>query len=208
MAQIHNALHRATELVRGVRTIFGFGASEGGLERLGETLTPVCDLWAVPEWAVPRGERIFAANNSSGAIVGEYTAQALVNASSNLLLVIERCAFAGTSAAGQLADFGWATQAAIVATLGVLGVGTRRDLRGLGTSQLLYSGSDAGTAFYTRIERRYSTAQNSPTDFLIGVPFILRPGDACVVVNQTVNQGINVSWAWRERSAFAGELSV
>lgn len=56
MGHVHNALDRATELVRGFRRAVGLTGPEGGVERFGETLTPVMDIWSQPIWATLRGD--------------------------------------------------------------------------------------------------------------------------------------------------------
>lgn len=56
MGHVHNALDRATDLIRGYRRALGILGPEGGLERFGETLTPVIDLWGDPRFAVLMGD--------------------------------------------------------------------------------------------------------------------------------------------------------
>lgn len=56
MGHVHNALDRATDLIRGYRRALGIVGPDGGVERFGETLTPVIDLWDNPRWIALMGD--------------------------------------------------------------------------------------------------------------------------------------------------------
>jgi hypothetical protein len=58
VSHVHNALHRTTELLQGFKRAMGIDRDADGVERLGETLTPVFDIWSQPEWARLRGEHL------------------------------------------------------------------------------------------------------------------------------------------------------
>lgn len=58
MGQGHNELRRG-EFSRAIKALVGDSDSESGLERFGETLQPIIDLWNLPEMHLLRGERLF-----------------------------------------------------------------------------------------------------------------------------------------------------
>lgn len=62
MSDQHNALHRCTELLQGFKRGLGMDRDADGVERVGETLTPVWDIWSKPEFARLRGEHLGAAS--------------------------------------------------------------------------------------------------------------------------------------------------
>jgi len=64
---VHNALHRCTDLLQGFKRSLGMDTDADAVERLGETLTPVMDLWSRPEWALPRREYLGWAYQLTGA---------------------------------------------------------------------------------------------------------------------------------------------
>lgn len=66
MGLIHNELRKGT-LSRALKVILGADESEGGIERYGETLTPVVDIFSPTqsEWSLPRGERRFGVRGTT-----------------------------------------------------------------------------------------------------------------------------------------------
>lgn len=89
---IHNQLTNYAQLLAGFRRALGeMGPNFSGIERAGETLTPTIDLWSLPEWALARGEQLFARDGiSQGAGgAGVFSSEEFVNpAGSGVLAVI------------------------------------------------------------------------------------------------------------------------
>ena len=50
MAHVHNAIHRYASLLQGIKRAVGLDADADGTDRLGESLTPVMDVFGRPEW--------------------------------------------------------------------------------------------------------------------------------------------------------------
>lgn len=72
MTQQHNGLGRYTALLSAFTGALGERDSDfSGIERAGETLTPVIDLWSRPEWAWLRDERRYWHSVVVGAIAAE-----------------------------------------------------------------------------------------------------------------------------------------
>lgn len=67
---VHNALDRATDLIRGFRRALGILGPEGGLERMGETLTPIIDLWGNPRFTSLMGDKLQFGTATSTANAG------------------------------------------------------------------------------------------------------------------------------------------
>jgi len=55
VGQVHNEF-RAGNIGRGIVEALGAASYDVGIERIGETLTPVIDIWSQPEWAIGRQE--------------------------------------------------------------------------------------------------------------------------------------------------------
>jgi hypothetical protein len=79
---IHNELNRATELLQGFKRIVGIDRAEEGVSRIGETLTPILDIFSRVEWEGPRGEYPFFEENFSAAAVGFRSIAGIRNTSS------------------------------------------------------------------------------------------------------------------------------
>lgn len=98
MAQTHNALN-ASLLGKAIRSALGIRDGVSTIERFGETLDPVIDLWGRPEWAILRGERLWAASPSQGAVAGEFSTVGVYNPTdSGLIVVVEGFALASSAA--------------------------------------------------------------------------------------------------------------
>lgn len=72
MASVHNQLSRGP-WTAAIKAALGVSRSDGGIERFGETLQPVFDLWSRPEWRLLRGEYIWGFARSVVAVVGEFS---------------------------------------------------------------------------------------------------------------------------------------
>lgn len=89
---VHNGLHHFVREQTAFRKILR-EADEGfsGIERAGETITPVVNLWERPEWAVLRGETPWSLFHAQAAVAAEFGFVGLRNpASSGGIAVVER----------------------------------------------------------------------------------------------------------------------
>lgn len=212
MSDIHNALRKgvlSAALTRAVGDMRG----GSGIERYGETLTPIIDLWEQPEFYFLRDEKFCANPRNGSAVAAEFAGSALVNpAGSGLLVVVLHAsidcgAFAGPSSIAQLQQ---APEAAVTATFAGGGPGTVIDTRfrnGAATSvsaAQTYVGTDPALPIGLTVELRRN-ATPTQIDFQ-NLPIILHPGQAAVMMFGTVNTATNFNWHWRERRAFPSEL--
>lgn len=206
--KLHNALKRGW-LTHAVTRALGEGDSEGAVERFGETVTPVVNPWGMPEWAALRGEQLAGCRTFQNLVAAEYAAVALMNpAGSGMIVVVEAISFnAGATAQAQLEVVADSVISGTLLT--VTNPSCSRDRRFKGISGLTRAtfrqGSDAASTFGAQLETQGFTGSLF-SQFVVGLPLILRPGDDCLVVLQTVNLAMTVCWAWRERLAYPGEL--
>lgn len=204
MGSIHNELRR-TQLSHALTRAIGDTKGIGGIERYGETLTPIIDLWGQREWAYLRGELNYLARDTIGATAGEYSGVALVNGTlSNKLVIVEACHVFSAAA------YSWLVQLGPTASLSsyaptVTGLCTDSRAIGIPHRAELWGGSDPGVALATTVGYHAQGAGVS-LNALVGGPIVLVPGRIVLVTIGTVNIGINVTWAWRERVAYPGEL--
>lgn len=208
MGQLHNELRRgklSDALTRAV------GASKGapGIERFGETLTPVIDLWRItePSWAWLRREALVARFATAAAVAGEFSAVALVNpVGSGLIVQVERAWAHGSIQTFAIGQF---TAAGVTATLASGGPGVLRDRRNPAANFVgvitIFSGSDPGALTQTT-EVHASASATERQDFDATCPCVIAPGHALVVQGQTVNLQVVAGFGWRERAALPGEL--
>lgn len=209
MGQIHNELRRGTLSVALTKAL-GDARGAGGIERYGETLTPVVDLWSLPEWAYLRTEvlgaqsRIVAAGANNGAI-------AICNPVGNRSLVVVEDISYWVAAATSAVALYLATDSNAVLTSSQLC--SRRDNR---------PALDDGTAPLTLVTRtllRYAdgTIAAIPPDWNLeleritalaamgvasfrSLPIVLAPGRMLVVYDVTAAQGFIANFKFRERS--------
>jgi hypothetical protein len=101
MASLHNQLRR-TPFSRALKQALGDTREQGGLERYGETLTALIDLWSQPDWAILREEQLWARVFFSPAVVGELSACAITLpvGSSQIVTVDGAVARAGVATVG------------------------------------------------------------------------------------------------------------
>lgn len=205
MAQIHNEIRKGT-LSEAVKRALGITRGDSGIERLGETVTPIVHPWGMPEWAYLRGERLCCIWRTVGAVAAEYGYLALVNPALSEVIVVVEGASVETAAAGQ-GYMGFQTEAAALATLATPTPGNVRDRRNLPvTATTCYTlvGTDPSSGLGAALEiRRIAAAQN--LDF-VHFPIILTPGMALGINFATVNTAWNGNFLWRERQAYPGEL--
>lgn len=208
MGRQHNELRRGP-WSRGTKNALGDSKGEGGIERYGETMQPVMDLWSQPEWAALRDDRLIAREHGQAATPLELAFIAAVNpVGTDKIVVIEkvkcRVSTADTLSLGLLAD---ASIAGTDAT-DVFFAKDRRTVPNVTNAMATtLSRRGANAASIVPAQQELVRCSTAAVDFeAITPPYILRPGDALVVECQTVNLGLNVTWLGRERAALPGEL--
>lgn len=215
MGQIHNILHRG-QLTDALKRAVGATKSEGGVERFGETLTPIIDLWSNPEWQWYRHEIGFYALREQAAVALEFGMIAVtLPAASKDICVIEAIEASIDIANGDIQLIPIArTYAAGTLTL-VSPTGHSLDQRtgvsatpGGGTTPAieLWAGSDAvdpGANGIREIQRVATARVNSK---FLTLPRTLTAGFGFLIYGGTVNVLIKAAIVGRIRTAYPGEL--
>lgn len=208
MASIHNALRRGG-LSHALTSAVGDTKAEGGLERYGETLQPVIDLWSLPEWAFLREEAICGGQFFVTSAAGTLSEALLMNpTNSGFLLILKRVHWTFTSAgtqtffrrlnqgtlpAGFVAtnsgplDFRDARLIAVPSTVGVV-------------AQAANAAADGGIAFDS-----FSQAVNERIEDT--QPVVIAPGTGFLVTVSAV--GVNTmigGFRWLERRLLTSEV--
>lgn len=206
---LHNALNRG-DLSSALLRALGNTRGAEGLERIGETLTPIIHLWGLPEWAYLRHERLAASATFGAAVVAEFAAVGVLNpVGSGMLVVVEAISVSNGAAAGQYL-IKQATSAVVLATLAVTTTGFVRDRRWMDSASFLpraqsLTGTDvAAIVGTTHEEMRVGANVSAPA--VVCVPIVIPPGHAVIVNNTATNVGFTASIAWRERQAYPSEL--
>ncbi len=91
MGSQHNELRRAFEIADAIKSIVGETDSESTVERFGETLTPILDVWRQPEWSFLRREKRWATQPIlAPAVAAQFSFVQIFNPSgSGRLVVVE-----------------------------------------------------------------------------------------------------------------------
>jgi len=203
MPHVHNALHHATRLQDALRVAINESdASFNGLERAGETLTPVLDLWSRPEWALPRGE-VWCARKlvvaAGGA--GLFASVELVNGAGSGILTVVRAIRATGSGVDISIDSGVAL--GVVSTNRGIPIDGRFSVVGPASKSTLVVGQLAAGA---------TNAQDIVLGTVSGVesryPYVLPPGRKLFMVAAAANTGITVTVLFSERLAGDAELAT
>lgn len=208
MGLIHNALRRGGFSAALSRAL-GDSKGEGGLERYGETLQAVLDLWRQPEWSFLRREWLWAERftvTAGGA--GEESILAILNPTASNLLVTIDAAVNFTAAMRLFAMY--MTSAQVTGTLTQGNPPQNRDLRfqrdptiaGSNPPVEVWSGADPTFPFNTIVDQAVAAGGL----FQICVPTILRPGTAFALQGETAATAIEGVIAGKVRAALPGEL--
>ena len=197
---IYNELKRHVPLLTAYAKLLGEDDAETGrIERLGETLTPILDVWSRDEMSALHGEALWWVRQTVAAVAATNSAIGVfVPAGANVICTVE-----GWIADASSAQVGSLLQATAVAN------DTRpvdaRDRR-YGSSQSIpivhmFSGALAVPA------NTISWGSGVTVNTLIqGVRCVVTPGNNFVIVNPAVNAALNASIYGRVRRAFIGEL--
>lgn len=214
MGQLHNELRRGI-LSRALTLALGDARGAGGIERFGETLTPIIDLWDRPEWAALRDELFWVHGAIASAVVGEFSAAAVTNpAGSPFIITVEHFVMANPGAT-VTARWGYGTAAQIITALGATSANPSLKDRRPGVSRptlvaemvSLHNGSDAvlANAIPTTAEL-YDIESTELQDAIVTVPTILGPGQGYILACSTVNTAFKWAVSGRVRRAFTTEL--
>jgi len=210
----HNQLKYGVEVTRASGRAFGIDELEQATTRVSETLTPVADLWSMPEWAFLRKEYRWVASNAAVAVaLDNSTLVTFVPPSVDLISVVERIEIHG-GAGGVVASItvaaATATTYAGVAMAGIIAADAL-DLR--------VPGSFGGALTTIQTQRGQFTtvaAVSGRTIARVAVPagdtevvqlgLVLAPGTGVAVVNEAVNLAIAAIMYGRERRPHPNEM--
>lgn len=213
MARLHNQLYRGT-WSSALKNLVGDPKGEGGLERYGETLTPIVNLWGRAEFAYLREETLLADFLNSAAVAAEFSFVGWgVPLASGRIAVIEKV----NCRTGAASAFLGHAPRSVVAATGTLAAGSalNRDtrfakdpgvtIRGSGLER--WTGSDPGATLGGNIEEIVSLAgANQPYTPALTPPYVLKPGAVLYVIGLTVNVSVQCNMSGFARNAFPGEL--
>lgn len=205
--KLHNALNRGP-VSEGVTRALGLHDGGAGVERYGETLTPVLNLWGMPEWCVLRGEGLKGQRLVSAAVVGENSVIALVNVATRNRIVVVELAGVQAGSGAQSYSLELCTDAVLAAALAVANAGPTipRDTRYIGGGVFIRTGSEVATSLGTSIDLNSITAGGQSIYFQ-NLPVVLSPGFGLAIIGQAQNLAVGGIFGWRERPALPGELS-
>lgn len=202
MAHIHNAIERAGALQAAY--LNALGMDEGDVERLGETLTPIIDLFREPEWAHLRTERHFANFvNTATAPAGQFAAVELVNPEGSGVLAVVRAVHQASSP-----DFEHGVDTGVELTSNRVTVTVRPlDTRVFGPTTFLnprcrLSHGDVAAVFGAQAAWHADTTDEAQFPGW----FVLRPGTKWIAIGSSAATDVQLNLWWSERRAFPGEL--
>lgn len=208
MSQVHNAIRHHVALLSGYARALGESADFSGIERAGETLTPIIDLWSRPEWAILRGELLGAMRLSQPAVAAEFGWVALVNPTGSRHIVVLEGLSASSATTLQYSVI-YAVEAALAASVDAVVPGNRRDRRfdpsaAFETLIDAQRGGGAGALSGQVPETMRALASTNVVAMI--PPIVIPPGHTIAVQAGTVNVELSVNFRWRERRAFPDEL--
>lgn len=201
MGAIHNELRRSQLSGALTRAV---GASKGavGIERFGETLTPVIDLWERPEWSYLRYEILLGCANNQAAVAAQQSYVALVNPiTSGILVTLDQYAGDVNNVVGLVAN------SAAIITGGAAGTpGFARDSRWPARMGNNFNSGVATVVKGTAAALGVNTFFTFGANVLGLLPVVVSPGFAFVIASTAQNVVLNAQLAYRERKVLPGEL--
>ena len=209
MGSQHNELRRAQEIVAAVKAIIGEVDSESTIERFGETLTPVLDIWDRPEWASLRREFRWATQPIiSPAVAGQISFVQLFNPiDSGRIVVVEKC-FAVCAAARNLSFGLTATVRGASGAFNAIDTDTRTNEGTVSLADPLSCTFGSVVAFGSDVEiHRGAVAIAGLTSDLLMPIVVLTPGRGVQCNDPTVNEAITVHFHGYSRPVRRDELS-
>jgi len=215
VAQQHNELRRAGEIDHAVRAIVGETDSDAKVERFGETLTPVLNVWQLAEWSFLRNEVLWSVGPQSSAAVALQSSfvQVFNPLGSNRIEVVTGAVFKTTvggtdinlaltdTIRGASFDGAVALDTRFEENVAPTGAITARDPLSCSFGSLVPPfGSDLLIAQDDQVTAGiFQPFRNFPT-------IILAPGFGCVLSNSTVNLVLAVQFSGYGRPMRKDEL--
>ena len=205
MGSLHNELKRGP-WGSAISGVVGLSRDASGLERLGETLTPIIDIWspARPDWAIERREQLVFLHGFQAAVAGELSCIVFdASVDANTILIIDRLL---VTAAAVLIGIDARPAGATESTNKDfmdhrVRAGSAANRR---PRSRVWTDSNAATAV-TGPLLRYNAPGAAITGDLPG-PFVLIGDNLSLIVeHQTVNTAIHVTAIGRERQLLPAE---
>lgn len=204
---IHNALHHFVRVQDGYRKAIGEADPEfTGIERAGETLTPIINLWDRdrPDWAFLRGEFLWAIAPSISATVGEFGQVGVINpTASGVICVVNH--IEGRLTAGAVIEVRIGAQVAVDSVATPVPIDTRAGIISTGVGPLISFAHDAAARIGGLVFQR-SQASSLVWEGPMPFPIVLSPGFFVAVGSASTNTGVAGTLAGYFRRAFEGEL--
>lgn len=211
MGSIHNELRRGS-WSQAASAILGDTREGSGIERMGESMTPVIDLWnpARPDWTLYRREKGVYLHAASSAVAAELAAVVFeAPLSGNSILIVDElhvtCGVTSSFNIGydiRPAGSAAATTKDFLDTRG-------RDTTAARPRSNVYSDSNAATALtgpFFRITIPAGITQVYKCNFvLLGVPPLIN-ANVLIVEHQTVNVAFSATAFGRERELLTSEV--
>lgn len=205
MAEEHNQIKYGTPISTAGAVVAGGAYSDVGISRLGETLTPVLNLWSMPEFFLPRAEILFTRFVIVPAVAARFASAELVNpAGSGKLVVVRVIDIPYTSDRLEIViDTGNAIAANPVVHKGLANDGRYASLGEVSIATLTTGDLAAGA-----VNPQWGVRQLTGHGFNAGPYWILSPGKKLFFITGGVNETFFLNLLWSERSAFPGELQA
>lgn len=190
-------LKNATYLMRGFRRVLGV-VDPGGVERLGETLHAIIDIWARPEWALPCGEILGGGVGAEAAVAGQYSCVQLFNPGISRHLVISE------QVSVQQSSRVYVMQGGVPALAALSDCGPRDgrlpfNVGGLRINAQVRDGT------LPNLNQLY-LIQELPAAGVYEVELVLPPACGCIVIPRSgVNLDCGAAYFWREHYILPGE---
>jgi len=201
----HNAIKYFPNLARLGERAFGLDDNEQSITRLSETLQGSVDLWSQPEFALYRGDVIFArAPATIVAVVARFGIASLINpVGSNTIAVLRQAYMSGATASLEAAVGGGGSVAANPVTTQGVAIDTRYPPAGESSVCTIVTGDVAAGI---TLPQWVTQAANNLTTITPMLPVIIIPGRKVDWINTTANQPYRIQLVWTERKPFPGEL--
>lgn len=205
----HNAIRFATPLLRALARFAGLAEDEAGVSRLGETLTPVIDIWDQPDAAFLREVRLMSNGAQNDVINGVLrSGVGLANpAGSGVIATIH--AIRMSAAGASIGVVRTTTVAEITADLPtVQAAGAVRDRRWVSERGVLQVRLGTATAAPQGIQLDEVRWAAGVFGYAECVPVILPPGFGVTAFHSLISTAIAVGMYWSERQLLPGELEL
>ena len=201
MSHVHNSLHRCTQLLQGYKRALGMDVSEDGVERIGETLTAVLDLWSQPEFALPRGEYLGHGNLVVSGVAATRTIVGVRNISTqddSWVVVVEpgsSCTSSGGTAVASTTLTDIADNKGLIGRDGRMGHAPPM-VRIRAENIAIPAGVTNGIVLF---------GHNPVTVIRLEQPIVLRDGQSFYFLSDTDALTLTASFYTRSRKSFPGE---